>query len=153
MTANHKDIQNSLNGWGILHFNARELTRLNNREWLESGRREHDLPPVDLLKNIRGAVTIADTIRERAGHAVPGISGYRSDEYNAFINGDDYFSQHTLFKAFDLRMPREWAIATRVVNQYRALGWNVGIGYYDWGVHIDVDAVGKPKNRRWDFRS
>ena len=128
----------------IRFFNSREITLL---------RREgtYSVPERDKWLDIIPPLKIADAIRGLWNGPVNVNSGYRPPFYNKKVGGAEG-SQHLFFTAVDLS-PKEGdveefkALAMRVVKRYRDGGTNVGLGIYSWGVHIDVNAIDRPKNR------
>lgn len=89
------------------------------------------------------ALDALQRLRNAWGPIIP-ASAYRSVGHNANVGGSPK-SQHLIGKAFDIHLPQE------VVDKFVALARNAGfrwVGYYSWGVHIDVRATRGEK----DFR-
>lgn len=134
---------------GIVNFTYEEVTLLPR-----AGKRED--PPPHKSGNIVPALLIAQAIRNAIDDPIT-ARGYRPKWYNDVVDGSPT-SEHMHFKAVDLLYYENPAllhsVAKHIVEGYRAAGWNVGLIFYDWGVHIDVDAdPSKPRNRTLDYRS
>ena len=140
----------TLRQWGVVNFTYEEMTLLRS-----DGTRADPEPYI--LPNILPTAIIAQTIRSILKAPVITISGYRPADYNRGVGGAPH-SEHVSFRALDLSFPdleRLWEVTTKVVEAFRSdPGWNVGLIYYDWGVHIDTDAAGwKGRNRTIDNRT
>lgn len=139
-------LQQVLDDYQIRFFRAGELTLLRRFG-------THAEVPKALIPNIIPTVRIADTIRAAYGSPILVVSGMRPDSYNKLVGGSPT-SEHTVFKALDLRpadgdMARFRVIVAAVVQAYRDMGVNVGLGYYNTFIHIDTNAIGKTRNRTW----
>ena len=73
------------------------------------------------------------------------LSAYRTPEHNAAVGGRPR-SQHIEGRALDVATPREMSAAE---FHARVRAWTEtapdlrGLGYYRWGVHIDVRPAGR----------
>lgn len=99
-------------------------------------------------------VRICDEIRRRAGVPIlirdAGGSGLRCPQWNATIKGAAANSYHTKGMAADLhprgKTPAQLhAIAEEVMAEM--IPGRGGLGFYDWGIHVDTG-----KYSRWDSR-
>lgn len=91
------------------------------------------------------SMDMLQALRELMGKPLVINSAYRSPIYNAFLPGASPKSQHTLGKAFDIRL---WGFTRQELKRAaRAVGFT-GIGDYDTFVHVDTGPT-----RYWNNRS
>ena len=68
------------------------------------------------------------------------LSGYRTPAHNRTVGGARH-SQHVQGRAIDLAPPRGWtverfhAVVRAVAREHARIG---AVGYYRWGVHVDI---------------
>ena len=94
-------------------------------------------------RNIQdGVVEIAESVRVFFGRAVTVSSGYRCMEWNCTPcedggPGSNEHSQHPLGTAADLYVE---GVAPSIAYAYldETYGSAIGLGLYDWGVHVDT---------------
>lgn len=140
------ELQKRLDAIGIRYFNAKELTF--HRRW-----NMYETPPREIFHRILPTVKLADSIRHGLGAPIRVASGYRTEDYNALVDGSP-LSEHVNFRAMDLQ-PRDpekleemRAIAIAVVDHARRMGRNVALIHYDTFIHIDV---GSKRRRNLDL--
>lgn len=156
-------LEKRLGQWGVRHFTPWELT-VQRQTGVQA------VPTCAQVENIKGAVIVADSIREAFGAAISCRSGLRSREYNNSLPGASPTSEHLEFKAMDLQPlnptpenieeMRKIAVATVDLLQRRKreleemgkmelaawLNLDVRIIHYNRFVHIDCNAApGKPR--------
>ena len=132
-------------GWGLRHFSPAELLFLGSSHY--SGGACHgtnSLPPSALWDNMERTSKMADAIRERFGHPLKVISGYRDSTYNTCIGGVGG-SHHRRFNALELApqggsLSELYAIARDI--RASAPGFIGGIGYYPGSNFIHIDTRG-----------
>lgn len=91
-----------------------------------------------------------EKIRARLGdHPITVLSAYRTLGHNRKIGGSPK-SQHLHGLALDLAPPSGWT----QIQMYRAIaqsGLVLGLGVYDWGVHVDLRPTAALVT--WDLRA
>ncbi|MFV2052982.1 N-acetylmuramoyl-L-alanine amidase [Aliiroseovarius sp. YM-037] len=131
-------------GLGLRHFSATELLFLGNSNAGGSCKGKNAPPPRSLWNNIANTARMLDEIRERIGHPVKILSGYRNSAYNSCVRGASG-SLHMKYNAIDWtasgRTIREWhEIAKKVRSENPAfIG---GIGRYDSKNFVHIDTRG-----------
>lgn len=132
--------------WGLRHFSPAELLFLGSSHYSGGGCRGlNSLPPRSLWSNMAQTAKMADEIRQRFGHPLKVISGYRDTDYNSCVGGAGG-SHHRRFNALDLApqggtLRELYAIALHVRDsQAEFLG---GIGYYPGSNFIHIDTRGE----------
>ena len=91
-------------------------------------------------------IYLCNAIRGAFGKPLIVTSGYRSPEHNETVGGvtDSY---HSKGLACDLHCANgETKILQHLADRLNPCG---GVGYYDWGVHIDCRGT----KARWDYRT
>ena len=84
---------------------------------------------------------VFELIRWQVDSPVKIGSAYRTPTHNNNVKKSAKLSQHTLGRALDLHTPKDYTLSQfhetiRVIaSNYPAIG---GLGYYRWGVHIDI---------------
>ena len=131
-------------GLGLRHFSATELLFLGNSNASGSCQGRNAPPPQSLWNNIANTSRMLDEIRERIGHPVKILSGYRNNAYNSCVGGRPS-SLHVQYKALDWTASggtvRDWhEIAKQVRSENSA--FTGGIGRYDSKNFIHIDARG-----------
>lgn len=101
-------------------------------------------------------VLIAQYIREQLNVPVKVNSAFRNEKYNSELRGSASNSQHIYGKALDLSAKGIVAFLEEAYDTNNEHGKKLyemglrGIGFYDWGVHIDTrEQKGVSK---WDYR-
>lgn len=148
-------LQNYLEGHGVDHFTATEITLL--RSW-----GKNYVPPEELWENALETLSVAEVVRDAWGAVVdnPRIrvnSGIRSAEYNKYVGGKEA-SEHLQFKALDISpmngmISKFKLVVVSVVAALRHENYNIGLGLYDTFIHIDTNAANKQVNRTWDLQT
>ena len=89
----------------------------------------------------RRLATVFEAIRHACGdHPLRVLSGYRTPAHNRTVGGARH-SQHVQGRAIDLAPPRGWtvtgfhAVVRAVAREDSRIG---AVGYYRWGVHVDI---------------
>ena len=89
----------------------------------------------------RRLATVFEAIRHACGdHPLRVLSGYRTSAHNRTVGGARH-SQHVHGRALDLAPPRGWsvkrfhAVVRTVAREDPRIG---AVGYYRWGVHVDI---------------
>lgn len=133
----------------IKWFTARELCQVGRTVKKDGELIRLTPPPAALFKNMVETVKVADWLREKVG-LLRVLSGYRSPEYNAAVDGSDG-SLHMEFNALDLVPPRGVTpvqLATLATKHFYAR--KMGIGIYPTFVHIDTRGlIGHVAPARW----
>lgn len=142
-----EELQLYMDKYGVEYFSAREVTYLRREE-------DHVVPPKRLWDNMIVTARCADIIRRSWGGPILVYSGYRPEWYNDRVNGADG-SQHLFFKALDLAPQNGEVESFRKFMRKEAhrlrkeLLYNLGVGYYSWGCHIDTNAKNRARNRNF----
>lgn len=146
-----------INKYGIKHFKEHELVNASSPI------------PYDLNENVIATLIFADFLRKQIGIRLFIESAYRNKEHNTRVGGSRT-SMHLLFNALDLHPvsrkkediekihkfvkeldSKEFQIVCGDVTINRT---DTGIGYYNWGIHIDTRGLlGRYSPTRWDFRT
>jgi len=118
------------------HFKAQEFQCPDN-----------GVPPEDLFDNLERLCMQLEVLREELGKPIIVISGYRSPEFNARINGARS-SQHMQATASDIKVkgvtPRKvHSTILKLIKEGRIE--EGGLGLYETFVHYDV----RGKRARW----
>lgn len=118
------------------HFKAQEFQCPDN-----------GIPPEDLFDNLERLCLQLEVLREELGKPITVISGYRSPEFNARINGARN-SQHMQATASDIKVkgvtPRKvHSTILKLIKEGRIE--EGGLGLYETFVHYDV----RGKRARW----
>ena len=89
----------------------------------------------------RRLATVFEAIRHACGERpLRVLSGYRTPAHNRTVGGARH-SQHVQGRAIDLAPPRGWtiegfhAVVRAVAREDPRIG---AVGYYRWGVHVDI---------------
>jgi N-acetylmuramoyl-L-alanine amidase len=131
-------------GLGLRYFSATELLFLGNSNASGKCKGRNAPPPRSRWNNIANTAKMLDEIRERIGHPVKILSGYRNDAYNNCIKGEPG-SLHTRYNAID------WTSSGRTVNEWHEIAQQVrsenpvfmgGIGRYDSKNFVHIDTRG-----------
>jgi uncharacterized protein YcbK (DUF882 family) len=152
-------LQIQFDKWGVQHFTAREVCKLNA---IQKGEPTHACPPPELWPNMRLTVWAADAIRKAWGAPVNVISGYRPPAYNARDPKKAKASLHMQFGALDLTPAKGFATAAEYDRWYDTCETAVtsvakaatpvactGVGRYPGRfVHIDVGL--RTSRTRWE---
>ena len=84
---------------------------------------------------------VFEAIRHACGdHPLRVLSGYRTPAHNRTVGGARH-SQHVQGRAIDLAPPRGWTVAgfhavvRAVAREHSRIG---AVGYYRWGIHVDI---------------
>lgn len=135
---------------GVSHFGYREFLYLGagHNDTRSRGYGLNGTPPKRLWGHIYELAILADEIRDRLNAPIKLLSVYRSDRYNAAINGAS-LSQHKEGKAMDCTSTQKPASELhRVALGARKDGlFKGGIGYYPKSNFVHVDIRGR--NADW----
>lgn len=122
---------------GFKHFKADEFT-----SYFHTERRgvKNSQPPRDMWMAIVPTLRIVDELRSFFGRSIVILSSYRSEAYNAPIDGAAKNSYHKKFQALDIavsgKSPKQ---VFAVLSQWRSEGkFKGGLGLYSTFVHIDT---------------
>ena len=100
----------------------------------------------------RRLATVFEAIRHACGdHPLRVLSGYRTPAHNRAVGGARN-SQHVQGRAIDLAPPRGWSVKRfhAVVRAVASEDPRIGaVGYYRWGVHVDIRARRKGRLVAW----
>ncbi len=131
-------------GLGLRHFSATELLFLGNGNASGSCQGRNAPPPQSLWNNIANTARMLDEIRERIGHPVKILSGYRNNAYNSCVGGASN-SLHSQYKALDWTASggtvRDWHEIAKQVRSENA-AFTGGIGRYDSKNFVHIDTRG-----------
>ena len=122
---------------GVRCFSAKEILFLGAASTAEH---PNSPPPIAALSNLAEVAILADELRVFFGSPLMVVSAWRSTGYNRHVGGAPH-SLHMRGKAIDLRpssptlVPALHRAASRFYEKNPLAG---GIGFYDWGVHIDT---------------
>ena len=107
-------------------------------------------------RRARRLAAVFEAIRHACGdHPLRVLSGYRTPAHNRGVGGARH-SQHVQGRAIDLAPPRGWtvtgfhAVVRAVARADRKIG---AVGYYRWGVHVDIRARRKGRLVAWHGRA
>jgi len=138
-----------IDGLGLRHFTATELLYMGGNNNSGSCMDKNAPPPRALWDNIANTAQMLDEIRNRLGHPIRILSGYRSPAYNSCVGGKPS-SLHAKFNALDWTSTggssgqwHEIAKAVRAENPGRFTG---GIGRYKSKNFIHIDTRGSNAN-------
>lgn len=96
--------------------------------------------PTEYEANAQAVLELAQEVRDSVGPLVV-VSGYRSPAYNAAVGGAGE-SEHMLARAVDLAPVNvtvdELKEAVLVLLSQGRLETLGGLGFYEWGIHLDV---------------
>lgn len=109
--------------------------------------------PDKYAANMQRVAEAAQELRDEAGFPLVVISGYRSEAYNLVVDGKKS-SKHLTAEALDLhpqggRVGELKSIVARMIRSGR-LTTVGGVGFYPWGVHIDVRPRKSGRVVTWD---
>jgi uncharacterized protein YcbK (DUF882 family) len=128
------------------NFSASEFTSYFNVN--RRGAR-NSAPPRKLWANIVPTLRVVDDLRSELGKSIVILSSYRSQAYNAAINGAATKSYHMSFMALDIAVsgysPKQ-IHALLLAKRNKGL-FKGGLGLYNTFVHIDT----RGHNAGWNF--
>ena len=100
----------------------------------------------------RRLAAVFEAIRHGCGdHPLRVLSGYRTPAHNRGVGGARH-SQHVHGRAIDLAPPRGWTVTGfhTVVREVAREDPRIGaVGYYRWGVHVDIRARSQGRLVAW----
>lgn len=138
--------ENLVRGWGLRHFTPAEFLFLgSSHHGVGPCSGLNSLPPQRVWSALENTARMIDEIRERFGHPIRIISGYRDPDYNTCVGGEDG-SYHTRYNALDFTnlggtLREMYAISLRVRDSRpEFLG---GIGYYPGSRFVHIDTRGR----------
>lgn len=135
-------LKSYLQSRGVKYFSAKELLYFGASHSDPASRAFglNTLPPSPLIPKIAEVAARADLLRVLFRAPLRVVSVYRSESYNAALAGAAKSSLHRQGRAIDLA-PLHGGVAGlhRVAGEaYRRGLMPGGIGFYDWGVHVDI---------------
>ena len=139
-----------ITGLGLKHFMPIEFLFLGGGNEPGAGRcaGKNALPAEDLWNNIVATARMLDAIRERLGAPIKILSGYRNEDYNRCIGGENA-SLHMRFNAIDWTCargdPEDWLDVARAVRA-SSPQFSGGVGFYPDKRFIHIDTRGTDKN-------
>jgi hypothetical protein len=146
-----EELQALLTEAGIVHFTAHEFCSVRSIRHVE-------VPPRELWPNILPCARLCDQLRERVGHPLVLLGGYRSPTINRRVGGA-MRSQHRKFRAADLGLPRDLdddghrrLLYVEATKLWLETDEQMGLGLYrrDAGPRVHID--GGWKQRYWKRR-
>lgn len=107
--------------------------------------------PKELVQNVFTLAQNLQVLRDYLGVPIIINSGYRTQAYNASLEGSAKFSQHLLAKAADIKTlkytPEQiHESILKLISEKKM--YNGGLGIYNTFVHYDI----REKPARWDLR-